>query len=117
MYYAEFLDYLRKQKIDFFIEAEARLDRMNNFIEKYNEAYSPAIDLKTDGICQLGDVDKWGVELRIYLNNISNMPEYWADRKYTNKVFRAGEFAYRIDDSGLVYELFNNGYRIGNNKA
>jgi len=117
MDYMDFLDYLHTLNGSFFIEAEARLDKMNGFIEKYNKMYSSAINLNTDGICLLGDVDKWGVELRIYLNDISNMPEYWVGRKYNNKAYHADEFAYRIDDKGLVYELFNNGYKIGYNKT
>ena len=112
---SDFLDYLRSIDGYFFIEAEARQDKMVAFISKYNASYSPQISLETEGICVLGDVDKWGVELRIYLNDIKNMPQYWLNRKYSNRKYRANEFSYRIDDNTLVYELFDYGYRIGYN--
>jgi hypothetical protein len=94
----DFIRYIRATNGVFFIEAEARRDKMINFINRY-----------------LGEVDKWGVELRIYLNDITNMPQYWLGRKYSNKKYRANEFSYRVDDNDLVNELFDNGYRIGYN--
>jgi len=116
MNYAIFLSYLHTLNGVFFIEAEAKPDQMNVFIELYNGKYHPLISVGTNGICLLNEsVDKWGVELRIYINDISNMPDEWLNRKYSNRTYRADEFSYRIDDNALVYELFNNGYRIGYN--
>lgn len=112
----EFLDFLTNLDSDIFLEAEAKPDKMESFINSYNKDYTPHIDFATNGVCTLGkDVDKWGVELRIYLNDISGMPKKWADRAYRNKKYRADEFDYRIDDNTLVRELFDNGYRIGYN--
>ena len=116
MDYADFLSYLRASKAAFFIEVEAKPDKMDNFINWYNASYTPVIKSGTDGVCILGEhVDKWSHELRIYLNDIVNMPEYWLERKYQNRKYRSTEFSYRIDDNALVKELFNCGYRIGYN--
>ena len=112
----DFIDFLKSLQSDFFLEAEAKPDKMTNFINKYNRRYTPHIDPDTNGVCTLGaNVDKWGVELRIYLNDITGMPPRWASRVYRNRKHRANEFAYRIDDNTLVNELFDNGYRIGYN--
>ena len=59
---------------------------MEVFINDYNKYYTPPISFATNGVCTLGkDVDKWGVELRIYLKDISGMPKKWTDRVYRNK--------------------------------
>lgn len=112
----DFLDFLSDLDTEIFLEAEAKPDKMERFINDYNRHYAPHIDFSTNGVCTLDmDVDKWGVQLRIYLNNISGMPPRWADRAYRNRIYRADEFTYRLDDNTLVYELFDNGYRIGYN--
>ena len=113
--YKDFLDYLSYNREEVFIEAEARADRMKRFISEYNIKYHTQINLDSQGICLLGDVDKWGVELRLYFNNLSNIPPYWNERKYVNRKYRSTKFAYRIDDNDLVWFLFDNGYRVGCN--
>lgn len=112
----DFLDYLSELKSNFFLEAEAKPDKMKKFIKDYNDRYTPRVSSTTDGICTLGEnVDKWGVELRIYLKDTTGMPKKWTKRVYENKKYRANEFSYRIDDNELVWELFESGYRIGYN--
>ena len=111
----DFLNFLRKTDQSIFIGAEAREDKMNNFIKDYNTNYNESINLNCEGICLLGDVDKRGVELRIYFNDLTGIPSYWNDRKYNNKIYRSGKFAYRLDDNELVQFLFANGYHIGYN--
>ena len=113
--YQDFLDFLQHNNQKIFIEAEAREDKMLNFTSEYNSKYHTSINLKTNGICLLGDVDKWGVELRIYFNDISSIPAYWDSRKYLNKKYRSDEFQYRLDDNALARYLFDNGYAIGYN--
>lgn len=113
--YEDFLNYLSSSRQVIFIEAEAKEEKMKDFIRKYNDRYNKRIGLNSEGVCLLGDVDKWGVELRIYLNDTSNIPDYWGERKYENKKYRANEFSYRIDDNNLVRFLFDNGYGIGYN--
>ena len=113
--YKDFLKYLSNSGQAIFIEAEARKDKMDKFIEKYNNSYGKQIGLNSEGICLLGDVDKWGVELRLYFNDASNLPDYWDERKYTNRKYRSNEFSYRIDDNDLIRFLFDNGYQLGYN--
>jgi len=113
--YQDFLDFLQHRNQRIFIEAEAREDKMQNFISEYNGKYRASINLETNGICLLGDVDKWGVELRIYFNDTNSIPAYWDGRKYLNKKYRADEFGYRLDDNSLARYLFDNGYVIGYN--
>ena len=83
----DFFEFLKNSKQEIFIEAEAKKDKMSKFIESYNNNYSETINFDTNGICLLGDVDKWGVELRIYFNNINNIPDYWKNRMYKNKKY------------------------------
>lgn len=111
----DFFTFLHNSEQKIFIEAEARKDKMINFVNEYNSKYHLAINLSTNGICLLGDVDKWGVELRIYFNSINAIPAYWNDRKYLNKKYRADEFRYRLDDNALARFLFDNGYCLGYN--
>lgn len=113
--YIDFLNFLQSTNQDFFIEAEARKDKMLKFINRYNNDYNENVSLQSNGICLLGDVDKWGVELRIYFNDKSNIPSPWDNRKYVLRHYRSDEFTYRLDDNDLVYFLFDNGYRIGYN--
>ena len=79
---SDFLTFLRASRQKIFIEAEAREDKMINFITEYNSKYHASINLGSNGICVLGDVDKWGVELRIYFNDTQGIPVYWDNRKY-----------------------------------
>lgn len=114
--YQDFLDFLQNNPQAIFIEVEGRQNNINQFVADYNQRYNCSVSMHSPGICILGqDVDKWGIEYRIYLKNINNMPSYWADRQYNNRRYRANEFSYRVDDKGLVEYLFNNGYRIGYN--
>lgn len=56
----DFLTFLQNSDQKIFIEAEARRDKMLIFINNYNNEYSQNANINTDGICLLGDVDKWG---------------------------------------------------------
>ena len=113
--YEDFLLFLQRSRQKIFIEAEARREKMQSFISDYNSSYVPAVTSDVDGICILGDVDKWGVELRIYFNDATGIPDCWVDRMYKNRKYRSEEFNYRLDNNKLVKYLFNNGYRIGSN--
>ena len=97
-----FLEFLQQNPQSIFIEVEAREDKMVNFISGYNCKYHRSISMSYQGIRKLGDVDKWGIELRVYFNNTNNLSEYWKDRMYKNRAYRADEFKYRVDDKNLV---------------
>lgn len=96
-----------------FIEAEGKPDRINLFIRDYNSQFSPIINAKTSGIIKLQeDANKWGLELRLYLYDVSGVPnsiEVTRNKKYRN------EYPYRINDIEIIMELFKLGYRIGIN--
>lgn len=96
-----------------FIEAEGKPDRINLFIRDYNSQFSPIINVKTSGIIKLQeDANKWGLELRLYLYDVSGVPdsiEVTRNKKYRN------EYPYRINDIEIIKELFKLGYRIGIN--
>lgn len=111
----DFLTFLQTNTQEIFIEVEACEDKMINFISEYNSKYHASINLDSNGICLLGDVDKWGVELRIYFNDTRGISAYWNSRKYLNKKYRSDEFQYRLDDNSLARYLFDNGYVIGCN--
>lgn len=108
---AQELDYFIKSSwTDVFIEVEARPSRLKSFYAEYNSLYTPSIGNDTDGVIVLDeDANKWGLELRLYMNE---KPSFIHVTK--NTVYR-GEYSYRINDVNLIKELFDLGYRIGLN--
>ena len=103
-------NFIKSSKSDVFIEAEGRPSRLSNFYADYNSSYAPAIENSTDGIIVLEeDANKWGLELRLYLHK---KPDFVPTTK--NTVYRS-EYAYRINDVDLIFDLFALGYRIGLN--
>ncbi len=104
--------FIRNNNDDVFIEVEGKRDKLESFICRYNSQYGCNINMETDGIMLLSDdVDKWGVELRLYLNN---SPEFM--RATRNRAYRP-EYSFRINDNVLISEMFNLGYRIGRNSS
>lgn len=96
----------------FFIEAEAKTKRIENFIYDYNNQYSPKINMHSDGIIVLKeDANKWGLELRLYvpITPPENMQGFAKNDTYK------GEYSYRLNDNQIIQRLFNNGCRIGLN--
>ena len=93
-----------------FIEAEGRPSRLKKFYGEYNRLYTPSINGYSDGIIVLEeDANKWGLELRLYLQE---KPTFVNVTK--NKVYRS-EYPYRINDVAIIKEMFKLGYRIGLN--
>lgn len=102
--------YIKELGENVFIEAEAKPSRLKSFFDDYNSKYSPSINTKTDGIIVLDEnVNKWGLELRLYLHNC---PKSIPSTK--NTVYRS-EYSYRINDVAVIREMFDLGYRIGIN--
>ncbi len=96
--------------MDVFIEAEGKLERLRPFFNEYNSKYSPYINERTNGIIVLdNNANKWGLELRLYLHF---RPSCVSSTR--NKVYRS-EYNFRINDVELIWEMFDLGYRIGNN--
>lgn len=110
------LDFLKDIKCSgksFFIEAEAMPKTMENFVNEYNRTHTPNITLNSDGIIRLQeDANKWGLELRLYVPVAppADIAKYFGK----NRVYKT-EYTYRLNDNGIIRELFNNGCKIGVN--
>ncbi|MEF9985649.1 MAG: hypothetical protein RR919_00020 [Bacteroidales bacterium] len=111
--FQEFYDFIIGSRQHFFIEAEGREDKIDRFIAKHNADYGRSINRLSDGICVLGDVDKWGVELRIYFNCIAGIPAGWHVQR--NNIYRNRQYDYRLDSNEFVEFLFNKGCVLGAN--
>ena len=109
----DFLNDIKQNGGDFFIEAEAKPGTMAKFINDYNQTHTPAITLYSEGIIVLQeDANKWALELRLYVPVAP--PADIAHLFGKNRVYKA-EYLYRLNDNRIIRELFNNGYRIGLN--
>lgn len=106
-------EFIRSKNDNVFIEVEGKPNRIDDFIYSYNSKYSPCITKDIDGVIVLqDDANKWGIELRLYLNY---QPEFDLGVKVTrNRVYRP-EYPYRINDVEIIRGLFDIGYRIGKN--
>lgn len=111
--YNDLLEFLDNEKC--FIEAEARPDKMQIFLNEYNNAFGEALTLKTNGLIVLqSDANKWAVELRLYVNNCPN--NIRAQYGFTgNRAYRP-KYSFRMNNNTIIKQLFNYGYRIGLNK-
>lgn len=110
--YRELLEFLRNE--EFFIEAEARPSRMQNFINEYNATYDENLTFEDQGMIILqDDANKWGLELRLYVYNRPAENIYQLGFTY-NDAYR-DNFSFRLNDNDVVNFLFEQGYRIGFN--
>lgn len=109
----DFLDDIKQNGRDFFIEAEAKPGTMTTFINDYNRTHTPAITINSEGIIVLQeDANKWALELRLYVPVAP--PAGIAHLFGENRVYKT-EYLYRLNDNRIIRELFNNGCRIGLN--
>lgn len=108
---AEQLDFFIKSNGDnVFIEAEGRPARLGRFYAEYNSRYSPSINDFSEGIIVLDEnANKWGLELRLYMHYSPSFIHATSNRQYRK------EYEYRINDKDVIGELFDLGYRIGEN--
>lgn len=108
---AQDLDYfIKSNNDDVFIEAEARPSRLKNFYAEYNNKYRPCIDDNSEGIIVLEEnANKRGLELRLYLHHSPDCIHATKNTTYRN------EYEYRINNVSVIRELFELGYRIGEN--
>lgn len=96
-----------------FIEAEGKENTIRKFISEYNVHFSPQIAIGNEGIICLDESkNKWGLELRCYFDDADQFPAW--DLVTHNTVYRP-EYSYRFNDVALIRELFDLGYRIGQN--
>lgn len=111
-YYEDLVDFLNGLD-DFFIEVEGRPDKLKKFIDKYNSQTGARITLNTDGICTLDpDVDKWGLEFRLYTNTRPKPP--LGNEFHANRAYRP-EYKYRLSDNDLIKSLLFDGFYLGCN--
>lgn len=96
-----------------FIEAEGKESTIIKFIDEYNTSFSPSIDIGDEGIICLDESkNKWGLELRCYFNDADGFPD---GVQITNNTVYRSEYSYRFNDLSIIKELFDLGYRIGQN--
>jgi len=96
-----------------FIEAEGKGSRIDSFLRDYNAHYSPSVSIGDDGIIDLEeDANKWGLELRCYFEDDNGFPG--GVQVTSNRAYRP-DYAYRFNDKDVIEELFDLGYRIGDN--
>lgn len=101
---------IKRNNDNVFIEAEGRPSRLKNFYDEYNSKYTPSINDNSQGIIVLSeDANKWGLELRLYLHHSPSCIHATRNRAYRN------DYEYRINDANVIRELFDMGYRIGEN--
>lgn len=99
---------------DFFIEVEGKPQPLRHFIEEYNSKMNAGITMHTDGICQLNeDVNKWGLEFRVYKNIRPN--PLLGNKFHKNNMIRHPEYEYRLSDNDLVEPLLYDGFDLGQN--
>lgn len=111
---AEEIDqYFRRTGQRVFIEAEAKESRIGTFIRDYNSRLSESLRKSDDGIISLDEgANKWGLELRCYFHDQSGFPS--GVPTASNRDYRS-EYPYRFNDVDIIWELFDLGYRIGQN--
>ncbi len=98
------------------LEAEAKEDRLRRFFSEYRRITGEPLTDRTDGIVVLqDDADKWGLELRIYISDITDFPEEY--RRYLTSNTRFEEkyqaYAARLNNNYLIMQLIRIGLRIG----
>ena len=109
----DFLDDIKHNGGNFFIEAEAKPRTMTKFINDYNRTHTPTITMNSQGIIVLqDDANKWSLELRLYVpaTPSSDIAHLFS----RNNVYKA-KYTYRLNDNSIIKELFNNGCKIGMN--
>lgn len=104
------LDAFFKQTNDHvFIEAEGKPNVLASFLQQYNATHVPVFPT-TDGIIQLQpNANKYGLELRLYLNHQQSFIHATHTSTYR------GNYPYRINNNDVIKELLQMGYKIGLN--
>ena len=108
----DFLADINDNNDGFFIEVEGRPGAINRFLNKYNRNH-PAITIHDEGVMTLSDdVDKWGIELRLY---VPYAPPTTIREMFTKNTVYRSEYPYRLNNNDIIYELFDRGFTIGLN--
>lgn len=97
------------------LEAEAKRERLRSFFSDYKNITGERLTDRTDGIVVLqDDADKWGLELRIYISDITDFPEEYRGYLTSNTRFEEKYQAYaaRLNNNDLIMQLIRIGLRI-----
>lgn len=109
----DFLNDIKNDGEDFFIEAEAKPSTMMTFINEYNRTHTPSITKNSEGIIVLqDDANKWSLELRLYVP--AAPPAEISHLFGRNRVYKT-KYSYRLNDNKLIRGLFDQGCKIGIN--
>lgn len=101
-----------------FLSAKGRFDAeipkkaMSNFISNYNKLTGENINQSSEGITSLGEVDKWGAELRIYFPETNSKIDLGED--ITIRDGQTPEIK-RINNNSVWNKLIRIGFRLGRN--
>ncbi len=98
------------------MEAEGTRDTLQKFFEDYRHLTSEQLDFDTDGVVPLQDsADKWGLELRLYISDVTGFPDEYAQYLTSNTRFeeRYRPYAARLNSNSLIMQLIERGLRIG----
>ena len=110
--YENLVDFLNDLD-DFFIEVEGKPEKLSKFIKNYNSKMGTNINMDSDGICELGNVNKWGLEFRVYTNK---RPQPLLGNKFhRNPKIRHPKYKYRLSKKDLVKPLLYDGFELGQN--
>ena len=106
-------DFFKKTGQTVFIEAEGLESTIQRFIAEYNSKFSETITASGEGIiCLPENKNKWGLELRCYFSNANEFPDMHLVTE--NPYYRPG-YQFRFNNNDIIWQLFELGYRIGNN--
>ena len=97
------------------IEAEGKKNSLSKFFVDYQNITGINLTFNTDGIVLLDDdANKWSLELRIYISDVTNFPTQYKNLLTTNTRFeeKYKAFAARLNNNDLIMDLIRTGLRI-----
>ena len=115
----EVATYLVRPEVQAEIHAEMHPNRVGSFRQEYNELTQginlPAATNAEPFYVWPANVNKYGMELRIYFRNIAPVPPVM-EQLYTDQgKWFARRQSYRVNHSNLVLQLFECGFLLGEN--
>jgi hypothetical protein len=115
------LTYLTARKSSVWIEVEMRHKDKPRFDKRYSEETGFGVPSNSDKYpyyvwsADADPDDKWGIELRLYFISDGNIPAPLDRIAKDNS--RPGYETYnrRINNNEFIWQLFQNGFKLGNN--
>jgi hypothetical protein len=103
------------------IEVEMRYKDKIQFDEKYKSITGQSVPINFSTYPyyvwhpNAAPNDKWGIELRIYFSSDNSTPTHLLDITKDNSRNGYKQYNKRINNNKLIWELFGNGFMLGNN--